>query len=271
MKRFFVIIFSILAFCSVSAQNTADIGIWGGIGSYTGDMTHVNYSSSLSPNLGLFVRYNFNSRVSLRTSIMAGNIKAVGEYETNPWEFSKFVTDFSFMGEFNFFRYIIGSSRYSLTTYLLGGVGASLYNYTYDYNKLRPVVYYLNPSQLASVPSSVRDNELVLAPEDGIKTETTIGLNIPLGFGVKFNIGERWGIGFEGILRKYFNDKIDDLDDPRKFFTKTGTNSSGDPIGYWNGYNDALHNNDYSLHLGIHLTYRFLRGNRECPVYENIN
>ena len=269
MKRFFVIIFSILIYSSVSAQNTADIGIWGGIGSYIGDMTHVNSKSSLNPNFGVFFRYNYNSRVSLRTSAMFGTIGAEGEYEEASWDFNKFVSDFSVMGEFNFFKYIIGSKKYSVTTYLLGGVGTSLYNYTYDPEKLRSVVYYLNQDQLADMPESVID-EIDLDPND-VKPETVIGLNIPVGFGVKFNIGDRWGMGFEGILRKYFNDKIDDLDDPRKFFTKTGTNSFGDPVGYWTGYNDFLHNNDFTIHFGVHLTYRFYRGNRECPVYENIN
>ena len=264
MKRFFVIIFSILTFCSVSAQNTADIGIWGGVGSYIGDMTHVDKASSLNPNFGLFFRYNFNSRVSLRTSAMMGTIGAKGNYETNPWEFNKFMTDLSLMGEFNFFRYIIGSERYSFSTYMLGGVGTSLFNYTYDPVRMSPMLYYLNPGQLAAVPNSVR-NDLLIG-----RDEAVIGLNIPVGFGFKFNIGERLGLGIEAILRKYFNDKLDNLDDPRKSYI-VDTNQAGETTGHWSGYNDFLHNNDFTIHFGVHLTYRFYRGNRECPVYENIN
>ncbi|WP_299576916.1 DUF6089 family protein [uncultured Sunxiuqinia sp.] len=263
MKRFFLIVCSILTFSSISAQETADIGIWGGVGSYLGDMTQIDQASSLNPNVGVFFRYNFNSRLSLRTSLMAGTIGATGKYEADPWEFDKFMTDVSVMGEFNFFRYIIGSKRHSMTTYLMSGLGTSLYKYTYDPALLSPMVYYLNNEQLGIVPAEIHD-ELILEKEESI-----IGLNVPIGFGFKFNIGERMGIGIEAILRKYFNDKVDDLDDPRKFYSLTdGPNGSSQ--GAWKSYNTFLHNNDFTYHLGIHLTYRFYRGDQECPVYENI-
>lgn len=266
MRRFIVIIFSILSFYSISAQNnkTADIGLWGGIGSYIGDMTHVDKASSLNPNFGLYFRYNFNSRLSLRTQAVLGTIGAKGNFEEVPYEFNKFLTDVSMMGEFNFSRYIMGSKKYNKTAYLLGGVGVSLFNYEYDPVKLAPLLFYLNPAELGKVPGDVR-NSLSIA-----RTESVMGLNIPVGFGFKFNIGPRWGLGVEAIIRKYLNDKIDDLDDPRKFYTSQ-TNLDGEVSGQWNGYNNTFLNNDYTLHFGIHLTYRFYRGNSECPVYENIN
>lgn len=255
MKRFFVIIFSILIYSSVSAQNTADIGIWGGVGSYIGDMTHVDKASSLNPNAGLFVRYNFNSRISLRTSALLGPIGAEGFYEEQPWDFNKFVTDLSVMGEFNFFRYIIGSKRYSWTPYLMGGVGGSIYSYNFDPVELQRVGAYIDTERNPNGEKPM-----------------VFGLNVLVGFGFKFNIGERLGVGVEAILRKYFNDQIDDLDDPRKFYNNDAAiNPDGTTTGAWQGYNDFLHNNDFTIHLGVHLTYRFYRGNRECPVYENIN
>lgn len=244
-----------LVFGAVSAQKTADLGIWGGVGSYTGDMTQVDYKSSLAPAFGVFLRYNFNSRYSARATVMTGTTKAVGEFESHAWEFSKSVTDFSLMGEFNFFRYIIGSKRYTITTYLLGGLGVSLYPYNYDPVALTGVVAYLNSPQVDGLLDPYSENVLAL--------------NVPLGFGFKFNIGERWGVGMEAQLRKYFDDRLDDLDDPRKFYTV----DAADPAipGYWTEYTDQLHNNDWTFHLGVHLTYRFYRGNNECPVYENIN
>ncbi|MGQ7869190.1 DUF6089 family protein [Sunxiuqinia sp. sy24] len=274
MKRFFIIVCIILIFSSVSAQETADIGIWGGVGSYFGDMTQIDQVSSLNPNVGAFFRYNFNSRLSLRTSLMVGTIGATGYYEADPWEFDKFMTDVSVMGEFNFFRYIIGSKRHSMTTYLMGGLGTSLYNYTYDWLqqrptdviRLSPMLYYLNNGHLSALPLDIRAELLIN------KEESVIGLNVPIGFGFKFNIGERMGVGVEAILRKYFNDKVDDLDDPRKYFVVTSYDDGGLPeSGTWQSYNTFLHNNDFTFHLGIHLTYRFYRGDQECPVYENIN
>ncbi len=268
MKRFFVIIFSILIFSSVSAQRTADLGLWGGVGSYTGDMTDVDMASSLNPNVGLFLRYNFNSRVSLRTSAMLGTIGATGMYEETPWDFNKFMTDLSLMGEFNFFRYLIGSKRYGATTYLLGGIGTSLFTYTYDPVRMsqNQMLFYLQNSELQKLPADVYGEVTTGADK------STVGLNVPIGFGFKFNVGSRLGIGVEAILRKYFNDKVDDLDDPRKYYVQGTTAADGTPTsGSWKTYNSFLHNNDFTFHVGVHLTYRFFNGNSECPVYENIN
>ena len=261
MKRLFLITFSLLVFGSASAQQNADIGIWGGVGSYVGDMTQVDHSSSLKPAYGVFLRYNFNSRYSLRGTVMTGTSEAVGEFETATWGFSKSVTDLSLMGEFNFFRYIIGSKRYTLSTYILGGVGVSLYPYSYDPVALQGVVGYLNNVPPSPVP--VNYSSVTVG-----YNENVYALNVPLGFGFKFNISERWGLGVETQIRKYFNDKLDDLDDPRKFYTFDSVNPND---SYWTEYSDAIHNNDWTFHLGLHLTYRFFRGNRECPVYENIN
>lgn len=256
MKRLLLITFSLLLFCLASAQQTADIGIWGGVGTYSGDMTYVDYNSSLNPAFGVFLRYNFNSRYSVRGTVMSSTNGASGEFESSPWEFSKSVTDFSVMGEFNFFRYIMGSDRYTITTYILGGVGLSLYPYTYDRNALRGVVYYLNPTQFLPPDHNVDYKENVFA------------FNIPVGFGFKFNIGERWGLGLETQIRKYTDDRLDGLDDPRKFYNY---NPASPNSSYWTNYTDKVHNNDWTYHLGLHITYRFYRGNRECPVYENIN
>lgn len=250
MKRFFVIIVSILIYSSVSAQNTADIGIWGGVSSYIGDMTNIDKASSLNPNGGLYLRYNFNPRVNARAMAIFGPVGANGNFEEKPWEFDKFVTDFSIMGEFNFFRYIIGSKRYRATPYLMGGVGVSMFPYNFDAAELNRVGAFVS--------------------EDA-KEKTIVGLNVPVGFGFKFNVGKRLGIGIEGILRKYFNDKIDDLDDPRAYYTEVAGAEGGSSTKVLTSYNSALHNNDFTLHFGVHLTYQFYRGDRECPVYENIN
>ena len=258
MKRLFLLAVGLFVFEVLSAQKTADIGIWGGIGSYTGDMTEIEHQSSLGPAGAVFVRYNFNPRESVRATIMLGNINATGAFESHPWEFSKTVTDLSLMYEFNFFRYIMGSKKHWITTYLMGGLGVSVYPYEYDPVALTGVVAYLN----ASAPA--------LPPEyaDAYK-ETVTGVNIPLGFGFKFNIGERMAVGMEAQLRKYLDDRMDNLDDPRKFYTEGPTNSGA--AGYWTTYTDAIHNNDWTFHLGIHVTYLFYRGGKKCPAYDEIN
>ncbi|MCW0484361.1 DUF6089 family protein [Gaoshiqia sediminis] len=256
MKRLFLLAFSLLMFGVLSAQKTADIGIWGGVGTYTGDMTSVNYKSSLGPAAGAFVRYNFNPRYSLRGTVMVSDLDVIGSYESHPWEFGKMVTDVSAMFEFNFFRYIMGSKRHPITPYLLVGLGVSLYPYDYDPEMLAGVVPYLNTNSAPNLPSGY----------DKAYRENVVAANIPLGFGFKFNVGERLSVGMEGQIRKYLDDRLDNLDDPLKYYTATGENA-----GYWTTYNDALHNNDWTFHFGVHLSYLIYRGGKKCPAYDNIN
>jgi len=74
----------------------------------------------------------------------------------------------------------------------------------------------------------------------------------------------------EALIKGFFSDKTNNPDDPRKFYTAAAAPESGSS-GYWTEYNVAFHNNDWTFHPEMHLFYRFYRGNRECPVDENIN
>lgn len=242
MKRLLFVAFSLLLMQFVQAQKTADIGLWGGLGTYSGDMTMVKTTSSLAPAAGLFIRYNFNPRYSVRGTVMLGGSKATGEFESSAWEYSKTVTDVSAMFEFNFWKYIIGSKKHSITTYLIGGLGLGFYPYEFDDVALNSVGAYI--------------------PIDGEDKDVT-ALNMPFGFGFKFNIGERWSVGLESQFRKYFDDKLDNLDDPRTSINKT--------TGVVTEYNSLLHNNDWTYHLGVHVCYRFYQGGKKCPAYDNIN
>jgi len=93
----------------------------------------------------------------------------------------------------------------------------------------------------------------------GVIEESVITPSIPLGFGIKFNIGMRMGIGIEYQIRKILTDKLDNLDDPLAF-----KNSAGELITY----TDLVHNNDWPGFLGIHLTYKVYLGQKACPAYD---
>ncbi len=243
MKRSLLVAMCLFLLQFVQAQQrTADIGLWGGLGTYSGDMTEVETNSSLGPAAGVFLRYNFNPRYSVRGSFMLERVKALGEFESSPWEFGKTVSDVSAMFEFNFFKYIIGSSKHTITTYLIGGLGMSFYPYDFDADSLNAVGAYVDPEG---------------------KDENLAALNIPFGFGFKFNIGERWSVGLETQFRKYFDDRLDNLNDPRAAVNPANLELTK--------YNSTLHNNDWTYHLGVHVCYRFYQGGKKCPAYDNIN
>lgn len=179
MKRLLVLFLVGFWAFKTFGQPSVDIGVFGGAGTYLGDMTKIELNKSVNPAYGGFLRYNFNPRYALRFNVINGSIGAEGQFEAQPWNFNKGVLDISLQFEFNYLKYIVGDKETHWSTYLFGGVGMQTYGYT-------------------------------VAGIDGSEITPTI----PFGLGFKFNLSKRWGIGLEGGFRKTFSDKLDNLDDP---------------------------------------------------------
>jgi hypothetical protein len=236
MKQLLVIF--LVGFLAVKAlaQPSVDVGIFGGAGTYFGDMTKINFQKSINPAYGGFVRFNFNPRYALRFNVINGTIGADGEFDfqllhpsDNSWNFNKNVLDISMNFEWNYLKYIVGDKETHWTTFLYGGIGMQ----TYKYNIITP------------------DAQI-----DGSEITPTI----PFGLGVKYNLSKRWGIGFEGGLRKTFSDKLDNLDDPLSYLNKD-VNPNVQVK-----YTDQFHNNDWTSYMGIHLVYKLIYGNQGWEV-----
>jgi len=236
MKHIFV--FFLIGFMAVKSfgQPSVDIGIFGGVGTYLGDMSKVDFQKSANPAYGGFVRFNFNPRYGLRFNVINGTIGAEGEYDFQPynpnpidnsWNFSKNVLDISLQFEFNYLKYIVGDKVTPWSTFLFGGVG--VHTYKYD------IVYATGP---------VSGSEI--AP------------TIPFGLGVKYNLSKRFGIAIEGGLRKSFSDKLDNLDDPLSYMNPDGKEIK---------YTDSFHNNDWTAYMGLHLVYKLIYGNKNWELH----
>jgi hypothetical protein len=247
MKKSALVFIAVLLTVSGFAQKTADIGIWGGASTYWGDMTKVYYNQSVNPMYGAFFRYNFNARYGIRMMYMTGNMSAVGKMENADWDFGidqvKRVHDFSLMVEINYLKYILGLKKTPFSPYIMAGFGVMYYPYILDPAAISQFNPIHNKGQILV-------NQSVMAP------------TLPLGMGIKTHIGKRFGIGVELLMRKIFNDKLDNLDDPLAHF-----NSEGKEITY----TDYVHNNDYTAYLGINLTYKIFLGKEICPAYESKN
>ena len=228
-----ILVTFLIGFLAVKAlaQPSVDVGVFGGAGTYFGDMTKIEFQKSINPAYGGFVRFNFNPRYALRFNVINGTIGAEGEfdYQTNPtdifWNFNKNVLDISIMFEWNYLKYIVGDKTTPWSTFIFGGIGMQ----TYKYNI-------------------------------GIVEGSEIIPTIPFGLGFKYNLSKRWGIGLEGGLRKSFSDKLDNLDDPLSYL-----NTSVTP-NVQVKYTDQLHNNDWTAYMGIHLVYKLIYGNQDWEV-----
>lgn len=235
MKRLLVIF--LVGFLAVEAlgQQSVDVGILGGAGTYFGDMTKIELSKSLNPAYGGFIRFNFNPRYALRFNVQNSRIGATGEFESHPWSFDKSVMDISLLYEFNYMKYIVGDKETHWSTFLFGGLGIQTYSYE------------MNPARLASF---VDPTYFSLASYSG----SVIAPTLPFGLGFKFNLSKRWGIALEGSLRKSFSDKLDNLDDPLSYVNADKVTIK---------YADQFHNNDWTSYVDVHLVYKLIYGNRE--------
>ena len=235
MKQLFIVfLIGFMAFEALG-QQSVDVGIFGGAGTYFGDMTKTKLSKSINPAYGAFMRYNFNPRYALRFNVLNGSIGSEGEFESQPWDFKKNVTDISLQFEFNFFKYIVGDKETPYSTYLFAGVGLQYYDYTIDHTQLEPLV-------------------------DISKKGSVFSPTIPFGLGFKFNVSKRIGLGIEAGLRKTFSDKLDNLDDPLSI------DYSVNPPVEVSKYTDSFHNNDWTAYVGVHLVYKLIYGNKEWEL-----
>ncbi len=227
------------------AQKTADLGIWGGSSTYWGDIKAPPVQA-FNLNFGAFFRYNFNTRIALRAQFLTGSFFADGTVEDIGFEFKKNAQDISLMMEINYLKYLLGEKKTPFTPYILGGVGVMYFP------------YQLTPQELFWL-HEVNLDYLVKSEVD----ESVATMVIPLGFGFKFSIGEKFGVGIEYQIRKMFSDKLDNVDDP---LAHEHVNSAGETEMI--KYTDFWHNNDWPGYLGINLTFKINLESKPCPAYD---
>ena len=240
MRKLILWIAGVILSVSGFSQVTADIGIWGGASGYTGDIQGSNLTPNTLPAIGAYFRYNFHQRISARLMFLTGKVAMEGEFQNYPWKFDKAVQDLSLQGEVNYLKYMLGNRKASFTTYVTAGLGVMYFK------------YYLKPDEILLF--NPRHNKGVEDAE-----QSAMALTLPVGMGFKFNVGKRLGLGMEYQLRKIFDDRLDDLDDPLAHY-----NQQGDEVTY----TDFLHNNDWIGYLGVHLTYKIYLGSKPCPAYD---
>lgn len=202
---------------SAFSQTKAEIGFFGGVSYYLGDINPQKQFYSSSVALGGIYRYNFNSRYSLRAGMLFSNLKAEDLDFKNTYQqtrgasFNTDLVDLSLQVEFNFQPFWVPKKSKSkdVVPYITGGIG------------------YIAPSSTSS------------------------SITIPMGVGLKTNMGRRWTAALEWSFRKSFTDDMDNLDDPNQF------NESS-----------FAHNKDWASFFGIMISYKLFPDNEECHSYD---
>lgn len=156
-------------------QEKTDIGILAGTSYYLGDINHSRHFYKPSPSGGVIVRYNFNSRNSIRFhglfAMLRGDPKDFEEPTPNSSysEFTTYLADVGLSTEFNFMPYQATKLRRNrFTPYISGGFGYSFI--------------------LGGKPAAA----------------------LSFGGGFKYNLTRRMSGGAEWSFRKTFSDQLDD-------------------------------------------------------------
>jgi hypothetical protein len=173
-----VILITLLPLC-LFGQRKGDFGIMGGITSYFGDINNNRIFYSPHPAGGIFYRYNFHPRHSLRTSIIFGSISGNDLdfdndfQQTRAASFSSNIGEAAMQFEFNFFPYSTQGKQWNYSPYIAAGAALA----------------YVGSAEPAFVPA------------------------IPITLGFKINIRKNIGLEAEYGVRKTFYDNFDGLVD----------------------------------------------------------
>jgi hypothetical protein len=258
MRKFFFL--SLLLTFSLFAQCQLQIGFFGGVSNYVGDMTDRPYQNSRAA-IGLTAGYQILPRVNLRAGFTyakldgADSLSSQADIVLRNLSFQTNITEFSLVAEINTFD--MDYKRWS--PYIFGGLAVFHFNpYTYD---LQNNKVYLQ--QLSTEGQGL--------PGYSQKPYALTQLALPFGGGIKFNISDKIRVAGEVGLRKLFTDYLDDVSgnyaDPNDLLTNRGQQSVdlsyredelpfGDPNYPAKGITRGSPKyKDYYYFTGIHLTF----------------
>jgi len=192
VERLLAVIFMIATTVAASAQDEPEykleIGAGTGLVSYVGDYNG-SLVKNLQPWLMIMAKYRLDPRMAVSLNIGTGKIKGDSK-KADTWlpegtyEFNNRITEADLRLEYNFWPYGTGREYRGarrFTPFIVAGLGATFYG----------------------------------GPEKGAT------MNLPIGAGVKYKIGERLNLTAEWAIRITMSDKLDGSKDP------VGIKSSG--------------------------------------------
>jgi len=228
MKRL-VLFLSLLLSLNIFSQKSSNLGFFVGGAYYLGDLNTNKHFYNLQPSLGLFYRYNFNSRWAARVNLYGGYLgandadsKYMYQNQRN-FSFNTIFIDLAAQMEFNFLPYRLGDEKTPFSPYFAIGLGGAYFT-----NSIRPI----QPT-------------------------------IPFSFGIKFNITKKFGMGIAWSFRKTFTDYIDNVTNYKSI---EGIENPDDryalkQLGHYR------HNDWYST-VGIFISWRAFSGKAKCKAYQ---
>lgn len=202
MTRNILILFIFLYASAVCLNGQKGWEVGGGLGTalYLGDLNTEFRLNELGYVISGVVRYNYNTRISLKFPLSYGFIRASDTYSSNPFErsrnlsFRSSIWELGSQLEFNFFAYEHGSANDNFTPYLFAGLSIYRFNPQANYEG-----EWYNLQPLGTEGQRRGDEYSLLSP------------SFIFGGGLKFDLSFLWSMNIEMSGRLLFNDYLDDV------------------------------------------------------------
>jgi hypothetical protein len=202
-QPFLVVIFFVVLFTADTKAQFVEIGGFGGVLSFNGDVNEGAILPNTNAGFGGFVRYSPHSRFGIKLGVVSGKLEANDRVSQYPHirernlSFESSLSEISLIGEFNILPFFPLKPAQVFAPYLGLGLAVVFFNpktkYQGEWVDLQPVG---TEGQGLSGYSKPYD---------------LVGVAIPLVFGFKYSIGGRINIGLEIGYRFTFTDYIDDV------------------------------------------------------------
>lgn len=231
-----------------------ELGFFAGGSYYIGDLNTKKHILESHPAAGVFFRYSTNYRYAFRFGMSYGTITGNDATSGEPDQierninFKSTITELHALAEFNFVEYRISHDRYRFTFFVFAGLAG----------------FYFNPtSNLGSGYIDMRPYHT----EGQSKEYPKLQISIPFGVGIKWNVGEKCGLGLEWGPRRTFTDYLDDVHGAYPESVNTDgsvvdrtTNKSATP-GAMRGNPNTR---DWYFYYGLTLSIKLRDPHRQC-------
>ena len=205
MKSLYVLIGMLLLLPVTASSQKLELGVFGGLSNYQGDLAPVAFTlRETKPAYGFVARYNVNKFFTLRANGMYGRISGNDGKTLLEWRhirnlsFETHIYELSLVSELHLFGYEdCGGKRFSPYAYF----GLGVFNFN-------PKTIY-NGQWVELQPLGTEGQGTSLYPERQPYKLTQV--SIPFGGGIKFRVGRGLNLSAEIGWRKTFTDYLDDV------------------------------------------------------------
>jgi len=243
---------------SVFSQ-TMEIGFYGGVSYYLGDLNPGKHFLNSQLSFGILARYDIDSRWAVKISAYRGKVKGNSQSSSflpdRNLSFESPVTDISAVAEFNFLKYFTGSRREFISPYIYAGISTFFYD---------PVANGYSLRSLGTEGQKIG--------YEGRTPYSNVSVAIPFGLGVKFSLAKNLGMTFFWEMHKTFTDYLDDVS--QTYYLSSQDINPNNPeevlsdpsLNHQPGMERGNPKNlDWYSFTGLTLTYKFkLHGSRKC-------